>query len=108
MLALTTLACAADPLRITYEDVVDFWMMLVESGEPDYPHYHLYERPYYVVDCYDHASSRSFEHEIPAKLRAGIVLEDGATVRLELWVSGPKTAYWCTSIYAAKSPNPWG
>jgi hypothetical protein len=111
MLASVTLVsggCTADPPRVVYDDVVDFWVTPAMASEPGYPFYHLGERPYVLVEQYNQASGHSFDHNSPVMLRAGIVLKDGTTIRLEFSEEWPED---CVLVYVdppGKSPQPLG
>jgi hypothetical protein len=105
-LTLGSLACTADPPRIVYQDVVDFWVTPVKASELDYPFYYLGERPYFVVENYNRASGHSFDHGAPTMLRAGIALKDGTTVRLEFSKEWPED---CLLVYVdppGRKPEP--
>ena len=106
ILVLGLLGCTADPPRVVYQDVVDFWVTPVKASEPDYPFYYLGERPYFVVENYNRASGHSFDHDAPTMLRAGIVLKDGTTIRLEFSEEWPGD---CVLVYVdppGKKPEP--
>lgn len=95
-LTMGTIGCAADPPRIARESVAGFWVTPAKMDEPDYPFYRLGGRPRLLIEMYNRASGHSFNHEGSVRLRAGFVLQDGTTIRLEFSDQFPRD---CLLVY---------